>query len=408
MLFFNVSKEKGFSFWGSLFLFSLLLVLITSCGTSKSISKSELILEQTYATPAEIPAISSRISLLTVPRAIKLKALAPLKSKPFKTFSIVAVGDMMLGTNYPDPKYLPPNGGRDLLTPLHHHLQQADLTIGNLEGTLFDGIGKVKSCKNPDACYAFRSPESYINHFVNAGFDLLSLANNHSGDFGPEGRKATKKSLDNYGIKYSGLAGTDEIAYKKVDDFTFAFICFAPNSGTVDIRNIRKAVSLTEEAKRNADIIIVSFHGGAEGPDAQHVTRQTEEYYNENRGNVYRFSHAVIDAGADLVLGHGPHVTRAIEGYKGKLIAYSLGNFATYGRFNLRGPNGYAPLLKLQIDQYGNFISGEIVSIYQTKPTGPREDKQQRALSKIKTLSQEDFPESEIEIFEDGALSKKY
>ena len=326
--------------------------------------------------------------------------------RPRRTFTVVAVGDMMLGTNYPDPKYLPPDDGAALLAEVAPLLRSADLTVGNLEGTLLDEGGTPKRCQNPDACYAFRSPERYARHFAEAGFDFLSLANNHSGDFGPEGRLATKRNLDAHGIAYAGLLSTDELAFREVDGWRFGFVAFAPNSGTVDVRDLRRARELVAAAQAQADLVVVSFHGGAEGPDAQHVPRATETYFGEDRGDVYAFAHACVDAGADLVVGHGPHVTRGVELYRGRLIAYSLGNFATYGRFSLRGPAGVAPLLRARLDQSGEFVGGEVVPVYQTKPTGPHVDAAGRATRLVRDLSAADFPESPLLIEADGTLRR--
>ena len=333
-----------------------------------------------------------------------LRKFPSLQPRPRRLTRIVAVGDMMLGTNYPDPKYLPPGDGSALLAPLLTELRSADVTIGNLEGTLLDAGGTPKRCGNPDACYAFRSPEAFAQHFADAGFDFLSLANNHSGDFGPEGRATTKRRLDEVGIAYAGLMGTDEVAYRTFDGQRVAFVAFAPNSGTVDVRDIPRARRLVRDAAARADLVLVSFHGGAEGKDAQHVPRATEEYYNEDRGDVHAFAHAVVDAGADLVAGHGPHVTRGMELYKDRLIAYSLGNFATYGRFNLRGPAGVAPLLDVTVDDEGRFVRGRVVPVYQTKPTGPRVDAQARATQYVRELSRADFPESPLVVEPDGTL----
>src|SRR5271170_2152351 len=93
------------------------------------------------------------------------------------TISIIGVGDMMLGTNYPDKSFLPPDDGVHLLDSLKNILQNADVTFGNLEGTLLDKGGSVKSCANPAVCYAFRSPTHYIHYLKEAGFDVLSTAN---------------------------------------------------------------------------------------------------------------------------------------------------------------------------------------------------------------------------------------
>lgn len=321
--------------------------------------------------------------------------------------SIIGVGDMMLGTNYPSSSYLPIQGGKFMLSDMEKILQNADVTVGNLEGTLLDGEGEVKRCRNPELCYAFRSPESYGLHFAKAGFDLLSLANNHSGDFGLEGRQRTKATLDELGIDYAGLARTDEKVIFEKDGIKYGFCAFAPNKGTCDIRNIPRAKQIIADLVEESDIVVVSFHGGAEGKDNQHVTRKTEMYYGEDRGNVHAFAHAVIDAGADVVFGHGPHVTRAAELYKDRFIIYSLGNFCTYGRFNLRDVAGYAPLIRLKLKTDGSFVSGDVVPIYQRKSHGPKIDPQQRAVTKLRALTNADFPETDLLIDADGKLGKK-
>ncbi len=320
--------------------------------------------------------------------------------------SIIGVGDMMLGTNYPSASYLPANGGKDLLKDVQSILLNADVTFGNLEGTLLDNGGTPKRCSNPSLCYVFRSPESYVQHFVDAGFDMLSIANNHSGDFGPVGRRKTKATLENAGIKYAGLAGTDEYTIFEKDSIKYGMAAFAPNTGTCDIRNITKAKQIVEDLAAKVDIVIVSFHGGAEGSKHQHTPCKTETYYGENRGNVCKFAHAVIDAGADVVFGHGPHVSRAIELYNNRFIAYSLGNFCTYGRFNLRDVAGIAPIIKVYTDDYGGFVHAEMTSIYQAKTHGPKIDENNRALKKIKELTAADFPDSGLIIYEDGLILK--
>ncbi|NRB53060.1 MAG: CapA family protein [Saprospiraceae bacterium] len=331
----------------------------------------------------------------------------PLNDLSSQTYKLIGVGDMMLGTNYPSKSYLPANGGKDLLSDVESILKSADLTFGNLEGTILDEGGTVKRCSNPSLCYAFRSPESYVNHFVKAGFDVVSLANNHSGDFGPSGRKRTKEVLDEVGIEYAGLAGTDETAVFQKNGVTYGFCAFAPNRGTCDIRNLSRAKAIVASLEQKADIVIVSFHGGAEGAKHRHVPKRTETYYGENRGNVHAFAHAVIDAGADVVFGHGPHVTRGVELYKDRFITYSLGNFCTYGRFNLRGSAGVAPIVELEVDKDGRFVSGKLIPIYQMKTHGPKIDKQNRAINEVIELTNADFPASPLLIAKDGKMTKK-
>ena len=320
--------------------------------------------------------------------------------------SIIGVGDIMLGTNYPSKNYLPPNNGRDLLKAVQQILKNADVTFGNLEGTLLNAGGSVKKCSDPSKCYAFRMPEDYVNLLVESGFDVVSIANNHSGDFGSTGRANTVKTLKTAQIKFAGLTDYPYTTFEK-NGVKFGMVAFAPNSGTVDIRDISAAEKIVSKLESLVEVVIVSFHGGAEGSKHRYVTKKTETFYGENRGNVYQFSHRMIDAGADIVFGHGPHVTRAMELYKNRLIAYSLGNFCTYARFNLKGHNGIAPILKVELDRNGAFHSGKIISIKQEGEGGPKIDKTNMAVKEIIELTHSDFPATPLSIGADGTLRKK-
>jgi len=318
------------------------------------------------------------------------------------TISIIGVGDIMLGTAYPLPKYLPPNDDcKPLLEEVKPILQNADVTFGNLEGCFLNTGPTTKHCKDTLKCYAFRMPDRYASCLKEAGFSLMSLANNHSGDFGMAGRKNTMRLLDSLGIEYGGLEIKPTAEFEK-DGVKYGFVAFAPIRATLDMLNLEMAAAKVKDLKSRNDIVIVSFHGGAEGRDHEHVTRETEEFYGEDRGNVYEFSHLMIDAGADIVFGHGPHVARAIEVYKDRFIAYSLGNFCTYGRFNLSGPNGLAPIVKVYTQADGKFLKGQIFSAQQLGEGGATLDPNKRALKKIKYLTQKDFPESRISFKENG------
>ncbi|MDZ4824075.1 MAG: CapA family protein [Flavobacteriales bacterium] len=322
------------------------------------------------------------------------------------TLTIIGVGDMMLGTNYPSTAYLAPNDGRDLLSPVEHILQNADVTFGNCEGTFLDEGGTVKQCNDPSKCYAFRQPTRYVEYLVEAGFDMVSIANNHTGDFGDVGRTSTVKTLAASGLKYAGLLACPTTIFEK-DGVKYGLAAMAPNTGTVDIRDIEGAKKIVSELSKQCDIVIVSFHGGAEGPQHTHVKNKTEIFYEENRGNVVAFSHAVIDAGADVVFGHGPHVTRAIELYKDRMIAYSLGNFCTYARFSLSGPSGMAPILKLDVNKKGEFLSGEIFAIKQEGEGGPQLDMENRVITEIISLTESDFPNNDLQISLSGLITRK-
>lgn len=325
--------------------------------------------------------------------------------KKSDTLSIIGVGDIMLGTAYPDG-YLPPSEGKYLLKPVESILKNADVTFGNHEGTLFDGKGTPKQCQNPSQCYAFKSPEKYATYLANAGFDVMSVANNHSGDFGPAARLRTMEVLGKSGIAVSGTTQNPYCIFEK-NKIKYGLASFAPNPGTPSINKISEAKTIVEELKALCDIVIVSFHGGGEGASRQHVTRKSEIFLGENRGNVYQFAHAVIDAGADIVFGHGPHVTRAVELYKDRFIIYSMGNFATYGRFNLKGVSGIAPIIKVYVDKQGKFLKGKIFATKQEGEGGPVPDASNAVIYKIQQLTNSDFPESVLLISDNGNIEKK-
>jgi hypothetical protein len=316
--------------------------------------------------------------------------------------SIVAVGDMMLGSNFPDESFLPPLDVH-LLKPVWSILQSADITFGNLEGTVLNKGGELKNCSDWSKCYAFRQPEYMLDQIKEAGFDLLSVANNHMGDFGNTGRSNTVRLLKEKGFKYAGLESCpwDTMTVKGVK---IGFIAFAPNTGCLQITGYSAAKLLVEKLNKMCDVVIVSFHGGAEGSGKTHVTRKSEIFYDENRGNVYEFARLVIDAGADVVLGHGPHVTRAIDMYKGRFITYSMGNFCTYNRFNLNGVCGIAPIFELKITKKGVFVSGNVVSIKQVGEGGPMIDDSGGAFEQIKSLTSSDIPELKVDFSNSGSF----
>jgi hypothetical protein len=236
---------------------------------------------------------------------------------------------------------------------------------------------------------------------------MMSLANNHSGDFLDTGRDATIAALDTHGIVYGGLAQPGAVTGSlELDDQTRVGLAgFSPNKGTVSIHDLAGLRRLVAELDRTHDLVIVSFHGGAEGADRTHITREPEEFYGERRGNVYEFAHVAVDAGADIVIGHGPHVPRAVEIYRDRFIAYSLGNFWTWKRFNLGGPNGLAPVLYLEVDRDGRAVHARIISARQTGLGSPRLDPEARAARLIGDLSREDFPEAELKVAGDGRIT---
>lgn len=319
------------------------------------------------------------------------------------TVTIIGVGDIMMGSSHLKP-VLPEKDGEFLMKEVEHILKNADVTTGNLEGVLLNEGGTAKTCRNPDVCYVFKSPTRFVDNLVNAGFDAMCLANNHAGDFGEVGRKSSMETLEKSDIHHAGQLQQKFTIFEK-NGIRFGFAGFAPNSNCVPITDIEGAKSIIAHLDSLVDIVIVSFHGGAEGPQHQHITRETEMYYGEDRGNVYAFAHAVIDAGADVVFGHGPHVTRAIDIYKNRLIAYSLGNFCTYGGINVAGINGVAPIIKVFTNKKGEFIKGEITPIIQRYRDRVVLDPEKRAIRIIQELTKKDFPEVPIQIDDNGLIT---
>jgi hypothetical protein len=317
--------------------------------------------------------------------------------------TIAAVGDIMLGTTFPNGGWLPPDDGATLLAEASPILRAADVTFGNLEGPMIDGGTTAKCPPKSRNCFAFRVPTRYGQYLKDAGFDVMSLANNHALDFGAAGRESSKRVLDSLGIAHSGEVG--DIARLAVKGKKIELIAFATNRTSYNLNDLEAARRVVAASVAKADLVIVSFHGGAEGATRQHVPRGAEMFFGENRGDLRTFTHAMIDAGADLILGHGPHVVRGMEVYKNRLIAYSLGNFATYGPFNLSGPQGLSLILETRLGSDGAFLGGRIVSVRQEKPGGPRLDPARTIIPIVRQLSQEDFGASAVKVGEDGKIS---
>ncbi len=391
----------------SFFTFFIVLIVLSGCKSLQKTSKQDSSKALDKNNQAQIDSIQIKKDTIQVAIKDSVKrqeeVVINIHPKKADTITLIGVGDIMIGTNFPNEGYLPPDSGKYMLSSVAHVLRDADLTFGNQEGVILNEGGEAKNCSDPSVCYIFRSPEYLAQHYVDAGIDMMSLANNHAGDFGETGRENTMRVFDSLGIHHAGQLTQPFTIFEK-DRIKYGLVAFSPNNGTQSINDLDAAVGLIQHLDSLSDIIIVSFHGGAEGKKYQHVTREREYFYGENRGNVYEFSHAMIDAGADVIFGHGPHVARAVEVYKNRFIAYSLGNFATYGRFNLRGENGLAPIAKVWITEDGSFVKGKIISALQKGAGVPEIDVNNGAAQKIKELTEADFPESKILIDPDGNI----
>lgn len=334
------------------------------------------------------------------------RPLAETTPKNAEPITIAAVGDIMLGSPYPNETRMPPNDGADLLKEVTPILSAADIAFGNLEGPMTDSGTSAKCRPGSTRCFAFRMPTRYNKYLKEAGFDVMSLANNHAGDFGDKGRADTRAALDAVGIKHAGSDRTQfSTTYLDVKGKRVAFIGFAHNNVVPNVNDLAAARNFVMEADKQADIVVVSFHGGAEGSGAQNVPNRTEMYFGEARGNLPLFSRTVIDAGADLVLGHGPHVLRGMEIYKDRLIAYSLGNFCTYGWFQLAGETALTVILEAKLDAEGRFLGGKLHAGKQIGRGIPILDPSGEAIRKMRSLSESDFGPNAPSIDVNGDLS---
>lgn len=332
---------------------------------------------------------------------ILLIFITALTAKSEITLSFV--GDMMTGSDFPDKSYLPPNEGRDIFSDVSDIIQKATIAFANLEGCIADT--NTSSRKRGAKSYSFRMPPYMANRIAEAGFDILAVANNHSRDFGETGFNQTKTYVENAGMKIVGnikdAATFITVDKKKIGYLAFYYFGYNHNA----IQDIEAAKTLIAKTKKECDFLVVSFHGGAEGEDLYKVPKTTEMFYGENRGDVYKFARAASDAGANIVVGHGPHVLRAIEIYNETLIAYSLGNFIGYKQFTTLGNKGLGAILTVTLNEKLKIKSAEIVSIRLKNDGTPVRDEIKEAVTKINTYSKNDFPETHITLNENGAVN---
>lgn len=311
---------------------------------------------------------------------------------------IAAVGDVVMGTL---PDSLPPDDGASFFDPVED-LLTGDVVLGNLEGTLATGgSSKCAYIEGPN-CFAFHAPPSYGRLLSKAGFTVMNTANNHIDDFGAEGRRETFGALRSANVRYTGRLG--QITIQRVHGIRVALIGFAPDRGANDLTDIPAAKRLTARAAKMADLVIVTMHAGAEGSDRTHVESGTEYFLGENRGDSHRFSHAVIDAGADLVVGSGPHVMRGMEFYKGRLIAYSLGNFTGYKVLGLGGTLSTSGVLQVALRADGTYVSGRLRPTRIVEPGTPEPGGE--AIDLVSSVSEEDFGARAARISAEGTIRR--
>jgi poly-gamma-glutamate capsule biosynthesis protein CapA/YwtB (metallophosphatase superfamily) len=322
---------------------------------------------------------------------------SPSPAAPVITLS--ATGDIILG----DAGRLPAGDGAGFFDAVADALA-ADLVMGNLEQPLTGDTGFEKCPEDSTACHAFRAPPGYAAHLRDAGFQLMNLANNHGNDYGPQGRANTQTALAEHGIAHTGER--DQITVVPVGGVRVAVVGFSPYAWTNDLNDHGQAAGVVAQATQQADLVVVQVHMGAEGAEESRVRPGPEEFFGEPRGDPMAFARAVIDAGADLVVGHGPHVLRGLEFYQGRLVAYSLGNFAGGGgTLSADGNLGLGAVLKVSLHADGGFAAGELIATHMYEAGRPQPDRQERGLALVREVTGRDFPDTGARLDETGAIT---
>ncbi|HUR95732.1 MAG TPA: CapA family protein [Gemmatimonadales bacterium] len=378
--------------------------------------------------PTPTPARDSALIVVPSPEANIPTPVPPRPAIRYRRpVRLAFVGDINLGTTTL-PDGVPPDTGRGLLDAARPALL-GDLVVGNFEGVLAD-TGTSEKCERmragdvrrrpprrergqaPDTtaprpgCYAFRTPIGLAPRLVEAGFTHLNLANNHANDFGPAGRASTERTLDSLGLGVYGPLGRIAIDTVGRGDSltTVGLIGFATYPYAYDLLDIARSAAVVDSVRPLVDLLIVTFHGGSEGVRALNVRETAESLGREPRGDLRRWARAVIDAGADAVVGHGPHVLRGVEYYRERPVVYSLGNFLTYRGFNLEGLLGVTGVLQLEFAPDGRLARARLVPMVQRPREGPAPDPDNTALSLIRRLSAEDFGARAADVSPDGEL----
>jgi hypothetical protein len=356
----------------------------------------------TAARESSTAAFAATASVVTTPSTVTSAAVGaratPSAASTAPVPGVVTIG--WVGDTTPGSRYgMPPQSGRALFAKVRAQLETPDIMAGNLEGTFGNG-GKSKG--SSATMFSFQAPPAYAEALSWAGFDLVNVANNHAHDFLTAGMTSTHRALDAAGVAYTGLPG--QITVVERNGVRVAFIGAAPYDWSQSLVDISGTAALVRRAHQQSDVVVVLIHAGAEGSGKTHTPTGTEYAYGEFRGSPRAFAHAMIDAGASAVLGSGPHVIRGIERYKGRLIAYSLGDFAGWGNFSTAGTLGLSGLLTIRVDRQGDVLGGQWLSLRLVGAGVPAVDTKGRSLALVRKLSGQDFTDP-WPIAADGSLA---
>lgn len=317
---------------------------------------------------------------------------------------LIFTGDINLGTRTITDG-LPPDSGRTLFDGVDS-LLEGDLVIGNFEGVLSDSGESVKCAPKSTRCYSFATPTWLAPRMKEAGFTHLNLANNHANDYGAEARRHTEDTFRALGLTVYGPLGMVAITpvIRDGEMTLVGVVGFATYPHSYNLLDIAGSAELVRAVRPLVDILVVTFHGGKEGAAATRVGLGAEFLGREPRGNLRRWARAVIGAGADAVVGHGPHVLRGVEFYQGRPIVYSLGNLLTYKGFVLEGVLGLTSVLQLELNSDGSFRSARLPPLMQLSGVGPVPDSSGAAVQLLQRVTRLDFPKTGARIQRDGMI----
>ena len=334
------------------------------------------------------------------------------------TLRVCSGGDVMLGSNldstwavrasqrlgrrvsaFPDPAAL--------LAPLRPLVEDADVILFNIEGAIGEGPAERKCRPGSTSCYAFRQPIAVADalaRFAGTATMVGNLNNNHAGDAGASGFVQTASHLERAGVR---TTGADSIAsvVTAASGATVAILGFGTSPGRPDGRDLGAVRRYVARAAAVHPRVIVTMHMGAEGAAAQRTPDATEIFLgNIDRGNLVAFARTATEAGADLVVGHGPHVMRAMEWHGDALVIYSLGNLVTYGPFTMSEPLNRGGIACATLDGEGAVLDAVLRSTVQTPPGVVRPDPGARAAMLVDSLSRLDFPRTGVRVERDGRI----
>ena len=326
---------------------------------------------------------------------------------------VCAGGDVTLGTNL-DTVWMRRGATRlrdehgvsgdpaSLLAPLRPLFADADIVLVNVETAIGRGPAKTKCGPRSKNCYAFRSPPSAGAALRSLGrpdaFVVGNVANNHARDAGDVGVDSTIAALHRATVL---VTGADTLATPVVlrGGVTVGILGFYAGDMVNDARNIASVIRHVTRAVEQYGTVVVNAHIGAEGIGWQRVGDSTEFFLESriDRGNPVAFARAAIDAGAAIVIGHGPHVLRAAEWRGDRLVLYSLGNLVTYGPFNNAEPINRGVVACADLSGT-SVVGADLRPTVQIAPGVVTKDPSARALRLIDSLSALDFPGTGVRV----------